>query len=120
MTRWVLRLYPRWFRDRYGDELADLLADSDHRLGDVLNIAVHAARLRWESVMSRPLHLVADAVVVIAMFGFGYIVNDLEDGVTEIGRHWWSSLAVVVAVFSIGARAALAIIDSRHGRPPGP
>jgi hypothetical protein len=46
MTRWLLRLYPRWFRDRYGDELADLLADSTHPLGDVLNIAVHAAHAR--------------------------------------------------------------------------
>ena len=25
MTRWVLRLYPAWFRARYGDELADLV-----------------------------------------------------------------------------------------------
>jgi hypothetical protein len=61
MTRWLLRLYPRWFRDRYGDELADLLANSTHRPGDVLNIAVHAGRLRWDSAMSRPLRLVADA-----------------------------------------------------------
>ena len=45
------------------------------------------------------------------MFGLGYIVNDLDDGVTEIGRHWWSSIALVVAVLSIGARTALDIID---------
>jgi hypothetical protein len=76
--------------------------------------------MRWESAMSRPLRLVADAVVLITVFGLGYIVNDLEDGVTEIGRHWWSSFALVVAVLSIGARTALDIIDSRHGRPPGP
>ena len=120
MTRWLLRLYPRWFRDRYGDELADLLADSTHGLGDVVNIAVHAGRLRWESAMSHPLRLVADAVVLITVFGLGYIINDLDDGVTEIGRHWWSSIALVVAVLSIGARTALDIIETRHGRPPGP
>ena len=120
MTRWLLRLYPRWFRDRHGDELADLLADSTHRRGDVLNIAVHAGRLRWESAMSRPLRLLADAVVLITVFGLGYIINDLEHGVTEIGRHWWSSIALVVTVLGIGTRTALDIIETRHGRPTGP
>jgi hypothetical protein len=45
MTRWLLRLYPRWFRDRYGGEFADLLAAPTHRRRDVFNIIVHASRL---------------------------------------------------------------------------
>ena len=45
--------------------------------------------------MSRPLRLVADAVVLITVFGLGYIVDDLEHGVTEISRHSWSSIALV-------------------------
>jgi hypothetical protein len=119
MTRWLLRLYPRWFRERYGDELAELLASSTHRLRDVLNVAVHAGQLRWEIVMSRRIRYLADAVVLVTVFGLGYIVNDLEDGVTEIGRHWWSSIALVVTVLSIGGRTAADIIDTRRGRPPG-
>jgi hypothetical protein len=117
MTRWLLRLYPRWFRERYGDELAELLAGSSHRLRDTVNVTFHAGQLRWETVMSRPIRYLADAVVFVTVFGLGYVVNDLEDGVTEIGRHWWSSVALVVTVLSIGGRTAADIIDTKRGRP---
>jgi hypothetical protein len=120
MTRWLLRLYPRWFRDRYGDELAGLLADSTHPLRDAINVAAHAARLRSEYAMARPLRSLADAVVLVTVFSLGYIVNDLENGVTDIGRHWWSSIALALTVLSIGGRTAIDIIDTRRRRPPGP
>ena len=45
MTRWLLRLYPSWFRGRYGDEIAE----SDHRARDVVSVAAAALRLRWET-----------------------------------------------------------------------
>lgn len=118
MTRWLLRLYPAWFRDRYGDELADLLARSDHRLRDVFNVVVHAGHLRWESRMFRPLRHLTNALVIITVFGFGYIVNDLEHGVTEIPRHWWSSIALVVTVLTIGARTAIDVMHRRRDQPP--
>ncbi len=47
MTRWLLRLYPKGFRERYGDELTELMNRSDHRRRDAVNVAVHASRLRW-------------------------------------------------------------------------
>jgi hypothetical protein len=118
MTRWLLRLYPRWFRDRYGGELAELLADPTHRRRDSLNVVVHASRLRLEYIMSRPLRLVADVFVIIAVFGLGYVINDLEHGVTEIGRHWWSSIALVAAGLSIGVRSAVGIVHARRGQSP--
>lgn len=120
MTRWLLRLYPPWFRDRYGDELAELIARSDRRGRDALNLAVHAGHLRWEKLMIRPLRHVANAVVVITVFGFGYTVNDLQGGITEIPRHWWSSFALGITVLSIAARAALELSEARRRSPSAP
>jgi hypothetical protein len=118
MTRWLLWLYPAWFRDRYGDEIEALLADSDHRFRDLVNVAVAAVRLRWENYMSRPLRDLADAFVVVTVFGLGYAVNDLEHGMSEIGRHWWSSIALVVTVAALVARGAIEALDRRRERPP--
>jgi hypothetical protein len=119
MTRWLLRLYPKPFRDRYGDELAEFIADSNHLARDVINIAAHAIRLRLETLMRiRPLRHLANAFVVATAFVLGYVVNDLEGGVTELGRHWWSSIALVLIALSIAARAAIEIVDARRQPPP--
>ena len=109
MIRWLLRLYPAWYRDRYGVEIADLVANSDHRLRDVTNVAVGAVRLRWENHMIRPLRHLADASAVGTVFILGYVVNDLEHGISEIGRHWWSSMALVVTVIALTARGECAL-----------
>lgn len=118
MTRWLLRLYPAWFRDRYGEEVVDVLATSDRRLRDVINIAVAAVRLRWEDRMTRPLRHLADAFTVVSVFILGYVVNDLEHGIGEIGRHWWSLFALVVTVVALIARAVIETMYRRRGHPP--
>jgi hypothetical protein len=74
--------------------------------------------------MERPLLRLADGLVVASAFSLGYVVNDLQAGVAEVPHHWWSSLALVVAVISIAARAALASVYTRkppaHQRPRDP
>lgn len=45
---WVLSLYPREFRDRYGDEVADMLASSPTPKLDLLNVVWHALLERME------------------------------------------------------------------------
>jgi hypothetical protein len=118
MIRALLRLYPRWFRDRFGAEVAELLERSPHRLRDALNVAAHAAQLRSESLMTRPLRHLADFVMLTTTFGLGYLVNDLENGITEIARHWWSAFALVLAVGAIAARATISTLDARRDKPP--
>ncbi len=119
MRDWLWRLYPAWFRERYGDELADLLARSDHRARDVVDVAVHAGQLRWEHLMIRPLRLFANIAVVVTVFVFGYTLNDLEGGIAEIPRHWWSSAALGLTMLSIVARAAIDLAGGgRHRQPP--
>ena len=117
MTRWLLRLYPSRFRDRYGDEIADLLADSDHRARDVINVAVAALRLRWETDMTRPIRHLADAFVILTVFILGYAVNDLQHGIGELGRHWWSSMALAITVVALVVRGTIEAVHRRRDRP---
>jgi hypothetical protein len=70
--------------------------------------------------MSRLLRRGADAFVIVAVFALGYLINDLEDGLTEIGRHWWSSIALVATGLSIGVRTAVGIVHTRRGQSPSP
>ncbi len=42
MTRLLLRLYPRRWRDRYGDEFEELLEQEGSRAGIVTNVVLHA------------------------------------------------------------------------------
>jgi hypothetical protein len=118
MIRWLLLLYPAWFRDRYGDELADLVARSDHRRCDMVNVASAACRLRWENRMTRPVSHLANAFVVITVFVLGYVVNDLEHGISEIGRHWWSASVLVTTVLALSGRTAIESLHRRRDRPP--
>ena len=114
MIRWLLCLYPAWFRRRYGDELIDLVARSPHRRRDVVNLVVHAGRMRWEIIVIRPLRYVTNVALAAALFGLGYTINDLAGGVGEIHRHWWSTIALGAFMLSVGARTAVAIADTRQ------
>ncbi len=120
MTRWLLRLYPVWFRDRYGPEITDVIARSDHRFRDVVDVIVHAGQLRWRDFMSHLPRHVASSAVIIAVLVLGYTLNDLEGGIRDIPRHWWSSLALGGTVVSVVARALLGVAESRRHRPSAP
>ena len=115
MIRWLLRLYPKQFRDRYGDELVELIERSDHPRRDAVDVALHAGRLRLETLMTRSLRHLLDVVVVVAVFGLGYAVNDLQGGITEILRHWWSSFALVFTALAITARFGFDVVAGRRG-----
>jgi hypothetical protein len=118
MTRWLLRLYPKAFRDRYGDEVVELINRSDHPRRDALNVAVHASRLRLKTLIGRPLRHLLDVIVVLAVFVLGYTVNDLHGGVSEVHHHWWSSFALAVTALTIAARLAVDVVAHRHQQPP--
>ena len=118
MTRWLLRLYPKRFRDRYGDELVELINRSDHPRRDAVNVVVHASRLRLETLMVRPLRHLLNVLVVVAVFVLGYVVNDLQGGFSEVHHHWWSSFALVVTALAIAARFAVDVVAGRRQQPP--
>jgi predicted permease len=110
MTRWltrlVVRMLPAQTRDRYGQELVALLDRSPSPLADTLDVFFLAAREHLEDPMRRPLHSLASVSLALSLVLFGYTVNDLSTGLTELPQHWWSSGAAVSVIVS-GAAALL-------------
>ena len=123
MIRLLLRLYPRWWRHRYGREVVELLAASRRPWADAVDVARTALgiRLAWflapptrppaptEVPMPRPLRIVATALAFAAVFCLGYAVNDLRHGIVDVPMHWWSTLPLV----GLGVAGALWVLAGR-------
>ena len=114
MKPWLRLLYPAEFRRRYEDEISEMLRHSRQPRRDQLNVAVHACHLRWEQLMTNlPQHL-ANVALAAAMFCLGFAVNDLEGGITEIHRHWWSTAALLLVVLAAAVRATVGAMARRR------
>ena len=99
--RSLLLLYPRDFRDRYTDDLVQLLTDLSRELGPrrawrrvTLDLVVTVPRYRLETVMSdnRSSTLLTVAIVVMAVAGIMSVFVGLPSGVVLV------PLAGVVAI----------------------
>jgi len=90
LHRIVLRLYPRQVRARYGPELLAMLDASTRPWRDLLDIARNAVRDRTEVLLVKHLRSAAAILAAVSLFALGYAVNGLQDGLTELPRHWWS------------------------------
>jgi hypothetical protein len=111
MTRWLLRLYPRAWRDRYGDEFVVLMADEGNRprvLLDVVRAGINE-RLRgdlvgWLRVVRNILgafsmiHTVNWAIYLIGGDGAGAAAN------------WWTVDALLLSAALQARSAALALV----------
>jgi hypothetical protein len=102
-------MLPVHTRDRYGQELLDVLDRSPRPLADTLDVLFLAVREHLEDPMRRPVHTVASVSLAVSLVLLGYTVNDLSTGLTELPQHWWSSGAAV----SVIASGAAALV-SRH------
>jgi len=119
VKRWFLRVYPELFRRRYEDELIEALNESPQPVRDMLNVAVHAGRLRGEQLMTNAVRHLASLALAASIFVLGYAINDLQNGFVEIQDHWWSTSAVLLVVTAAAVRLT---IDSRakHRRTTSP
>ena len=113
MSRWLgrlaVRMLPARTRGRYGQELLALLDRSPRPLADTLDVLLLAVRGHVEAPMRRPLHTFASVSLAVLLVLFGYTVNDLGTGLTELPQHWWSSGAAA----SVVASGAVALL-TRH------
>jgi hypothetical protein len=122
VKRLLLRLYPRSWRDRYGDEVLELLEKSQRPIRDSADVAVRAVilraadlgRHRWAAVL----------LVVIGVEGLLWSVPQLQDGLTEVPMHWWSTLAVLpmavgLAMLALSFALDPAQVPHRGGRRAG-
>ena len=113
MIRYAVMLYPLAFRRRYGAEIVDLLEHSEQPARHALDVAVHAVHLHSEVLVNNWFRHTTNALLAASLVLLGYVVNDLSNGVTEIHRHWWSTLPVALVVAAAGARAVVT-----HRRSP--
>jgi hypothetical protein len=118
VNRWLRFIYPTEFARRHADEIAVLLKASRQPIRDHVNVVIHAIRLRSENVMSHLPRYLADVALAVALFLFGFLVNDLQSGLGEVPRHWWSSAAVLFVIVAGSARVAVAVIDRRRTNRP--
>jgi len=98
----VLRLLPRSWRERYGEELGELLDTTRQPVRDSIDVALlalgvrvdHArsalGRTRFTLVAARALSLLLG---LLGILGGGWSVSRLHHGALEIPGHWWSTLA---------------------------
>jgi acetyl esterase/lipase len=121
-VRLLARLFPRSWRERYGDEINDHLARSPHPVRDRLDLLtalvpawVDDQHGRFPMSISR-----AHARIAAAALGAAGVVttalaaSQLQDGMTELGRHWWSAAAVL----PLAAAAGFLGLGERVARRP--
>jgi hypothetical protein len=118
-VRPLVRLFPRSWRERYGDEIADHLARSAHPVRDRLDLLMALVPV-WVDDQHRRLPMsISRAHVRIAAAALGaagivttaLAASQLQDGVSDLGRHWWSTaaalpLAAAAVLFALGERVA--------------
>jgi len=68
--------------------------------------------------VSRLPRYLADLASAAAIFLFGFVVNDLDDGLGELPRHWWSTAAGMLVIVAGFARAAVTVIERRRTDRP--
>jgi hypothetical protein len=121
----LLRMYPREWRDRYGDEIEELLASSDHPARDRLDLARGAISMRLDHLLRRAAksagRLIALAILGLVMAVVGAIatvnaVGHLQGGVIELPGHWWSTLAA--APLCGGVLLSLVVLIAWRRRSP--
>ena len=105
MRRWhelVAEAFPKPWRDRYGAELSEQLADAG--AADRFDLVVAAAAMwgdhvrnqieRTRGLMSM-LRRLALALIALGLGSVVWATSELQDGMAELPGHWWSTLATV-------------------------
>jgi hypothetical protein len=118
--RRLLRLFPAQWRDRFGEEVADLLGGSRRPIRDRLDLlrvlpGEHLLALSERRDLVRWLPILATTCIALGLVGAIKVVPDLQDGWVEVPGHWWSTLAVLPGVIGVGlAVVAIAVWWSRR------
>jgi hypothetical protein len=120
-----MRLFPRSWRTRYGDEIADHIDRSTRPARDRLDLLVALGPV-WSDETARRLPMLTSRMwmrtVVAGLCAVGIVATvlatrALQDGLAELPRHWWSApaplpLAAAAVLLAVGEHA------SRRSRRP--
>jgi hypothetical protein len=122
--RLLIRLFPGRWRDRYGEEIADHLAHSGRPGRDRLDLLLALAPM-WADdtrrLAMRPMLIWTRALgAVFATVGVAmtlWAASELEGGVAELPRHWWSTAAVLLPLTAAAVVAGFGELAARRTRP---
>ncbi len=120
MTRLLLLLFPRAWRDSYGDEAAELLEASTKRRRDQLDLVRAAAilqltRLHKDVSMRRTLGFTAALCTVAGTLATAWAATQTRDGLIEVPGHWWGGLALAPLLLGLGL-GLIAVVAAGLGR----
>jgi hypothetical protein len=119
----LIRLFPRWWRESYGEEIADHLAHSCRPGRDRLDL-LFALALMWADDLRRfpmPPTLIwtRAAAAVFAATGAAttlWATSELDGGVTDLFQHWWSTSAALLPLTAAVAVAGFGELTARRTR----
>jgi hypothetical protein len=115
--RLLIRLFPGRWRDRYGEEIADHLAHSGRPGRDRLDLLLALAPM-WADdtrrLAMRPMLIWTRALGVAMTL---WAASELEGGVAELPRHWWSTAAVLLPLTAATVVAGFGELAARRTRP---
>jgi len=119
MTSPLLALFPRRWRDRYGAEVAEMLATSTTPHRDRLDLVrtaatVHIDRLRKKTAMRRAILLSSFLLIVVGILTTSRAAAQTRFGLTEVPMHWWGALALTPLL--LGAVGVLIVVLTRRRR----
>ena len=86
----IVRVLPSRWRERYGAEIDEHLAGSQHPVADLLDVVKQGIRWHLEAVMRSVWKASAIVLGMVSLIALGYATNDLAGGITELPKHWWS------------------------------
>lgn len=100
LTKWAAKLYPRWWRERYGEEFAVLLEDARPGLAGALDIAKGALAVQMTTWSSK--RIIALGGLLGLLFAWGLI---------QIRPVQYSSRAVISVVSPHGEQAMVDAVN---------
>lgn len=123
--RLLMRLFPRAWRARYGDEIADHLGRSTRPARDWLDLLIalgpvwfdESAR-RLPMLVSRVwMRAVAAALCAVGIVTIALVTTELQHGLVELPRHWWSAPAPLPLAAAVALLAGFRVGSARHAIP---
>jgi small-conductance mechanosensitive channel len=119
----LIWLFPRSWRERYGEEIADHLAHSTRSGRDRLDLLIALAPMWSDDRRRLSMHaarrwprIAAAALVGIGAAATLWAASELEGGASELLHHWWSTLAVLVPLTAAAVAVGLELAARRIAR----
>ncbi len=92
LARWLTRLYPRWWRSRYGHEFDALLEDMNLNLLDVFGVVRSALEMRMKSTNAPRLLEMACRDIPNGYELESSVEFTLDDGGTMLARYFYRQI----------------------------